>query len=80
MTLKMAFLGQDGWKADLSQAQTLEVTKLEARLEAATKELKVKKFQFENTQQDLERQKRKVSKNCTEKFSNAFLCYSRTSV
>ena len=57
----MAFMSQDGWKSGLTPVQLTKVEALQTGFERMQKEAAQKKLMVENQEQELERQKRKVS-------------------
>ena len=57
----MAFMAQDGWKSGLTPVQLTKVEALQTDCERAKKEAAQRKLMVENQEQELERQKRKVS-------------------
>lgn len=59
----MAFLGQDGWKADLSPAQRAKVEELEKKLEAAIRDRSQKQHLLENLEQISEGQTRRAEQD-----------------
>ena len=57
----MAFMAQDGWKSGLTAVQLSKVEALQTDCERLQKEAAQRKLMVENQEQELERQKRKVS-------------------
>ena len=57
----MAFMAQDGWKSGLTAVQLTKVEALQTDCERLQKEAAQRKLMVENQEQELERQKRKVS-------------------
>ena len=57
----MAFMAQNGWKSGLTAVQLSKVEALQTDCERLQKEAAQRKLMVENQEQELERQKRKVS-------------------
>ena len=58
---EMAFMAQDGWKSGLTPVQLTKVEALQTDCERLQKEAAQRKLMVENQEQELERQRRKVS-------------------
>ena len=57
---RMAFMGEDSWKAGLTGHQMAKVTDLESKVSHMTKEKSQRTMQMETLEQALDKQKRKV--------------------
>ena len=57
----MAFMGEDSWKSGLSAAQIAKISTLENQRDGFKSELAKKAYNFDILQQNLEKEKRKVS-------------------
>lgn len=57
----MAFMGEDCWKSGLSAAQLAKISTLENQRDGFKSELAKKAYNFDILQQNLEKEKRKVS-------------------
>ena len=62
---KMAFMGEDSWKSGLSAAQIAKISTLENQRDGFKSELAKKAYNFDILQQNLEKEKRKVSHDNT---------------
>lgn len=60
----MAFVGTEGWKSGLSSIQVAKVEELESKFDHLKKENGRKQLHLDNLQQELEKNKRKVSLFC----------------
>ena len=61
----MAFMGEDSWKSGLSAAQLAKISTLENQRDGFKSELAKKAYNFDILQQNLEKEKRKVSHDNT---------------
>lgn len=61
----MAFMGEDSWKSGLSAAQIAKISTLENQRDGFKSELAKKAYNFDILQQNLEKEKRKVSHDNT---------------
>ena len=66
----MAFMGEDSWKSGLSAAQLAKISTLENQRDGFKSELAKKAYNFDILQQNLEKEKRKVSDEHSDKLFN----------
>ena len=72
----MAFMGEDSWKSGLSAAQIAKISALENQRDGFKSELAKKAYNFDILQQNLEKEKRKVSHyntECSNMYSFLFI-------
>ena len=64
----MAFMGEDSWKSGLTAAQLAKIAQVENQRDGFKSELAKKAYNFDILQQNLEKEKRKVSDHWTSTF------------